>query len=131
MHFISFFLCYFFLVNKDHGIVSDYCAYVLMFPLYVPINFCVDEILFFLSSVYVRRKVLDLRKFSTSRFRWIYMFWEVINTILPFLENVCMSVFMSLKFCGHYISRTNAWKLIKLYIQLHLDIIWWWLDFGE
>ena len=40
----------------------------------------------------------------------------------------CLSVCMSPKFCGHCISRTNAWKLIKLYIQLDLDIIWCVLD---
>ena len=32
----------------------------------------------------------------------------------------CLSVCMSLKFCEHCISRTNAQKLIKLHIQLYL-----------
>ena len=54
------------------------------------------------------------------------MFWYVLNTIWPFLENVCLSQ----KFCGHCIARTNGQKLMKLYIQLHLYVIWSWLDFG-
>ena len=28
--------------------------------------------------------------------------------------------YLSPKFCGHYISKTNARKLMKIYIQLHL-----------
>ena len=48
-------------------------------------------------------------------------------TIWPFLENVCLYIS---KIWGHYISKTNAWKFMKLYIQLHLDIIWCWLGFG-
>ena len=43
----------------------------------------------------------------------------------------CLSVCMSPNFCGHCISRTNAWKFMKLYIQLPIDIIWYWLDFSE
>ena len=39
-----------------------------------------------------KKKLLDSRKFSTSGYRWIYMFWDVLNTIWPFLENVCLSV---------------------------------------
>ena len=31
---------------------------------------------------------------------------------------------MSPNFCGHCISRTNVRKMVKLYIQLHLDVIW-------
>ena len=89
----------------------------------------------FITFFYIhRKKVLDSRKFSTSGFQWIYMFSDVPNTIWPFLENVCMSVSrsagMSPKFCGHCISRTNARKMIKLYILLHLDVIWCWLSFG-
>ena len=38
-----------------------------------------------------KKKVLDSQKFSTSGFRWIYMFWDVLNTIWPFLKNVCLS----------------------------------------
>ena len=41
--------------------------------------------------------------------------------------SVDLSVCMSPKFCGHCISRTNERKLMKLYIQLHLGIIWCWL----
>ena len=42
----------------------------------------------------------------------------------------CLSVCISPNFCVPCISRTNARKGMKLYIQLHLDIIWCWLDFG-
>ena len=37
-----------------------------------------------------KKKVLDLRKFSTSSFLWIYMFSNVLNMIWPFLENICL-----------------------------------------
>ena len=37
---------------------------------------------------------MDSRKFSTSGFRWVYMFWDILNTIWPYLENVCLSVCM-------------------------------------
>ena len=56
---------------------------------------------------------LDSRKFLNSGFRWIYMFWDVLNTIWPFLENVCLYVL----FCRHCISRTNRQKLMKLNIS--------------
>ena len=78
-----------------------------------------------LFSIYIRRKYLDSRKFSTSGFRWIYMFWDVFNTIWPFLENVWLC--LSPKFSGQCISIINERKLNKLYIQLYLDIIWRWL----
>ena len=70
-----------------------------------------------------------MRKFSTSSFRWIYMFWNVLKTIWPFLENVCRSVgtFVS-KICEHCISRANARKVTTLYIQLHLYKNCCWLD---
>ena len=42
-----------------------------------------------------KKKILGSRKFSTSGFWWIYMFWNVLNTIWPFLENVCLSVGLS------------------------------------
>ena len=42
-----------------------------------------------LSSIH-KKKVLDSRKFSTSALRWIHMFWDGLNTISPFLENVCL-----------------------------------------
>ena len=78
-----------------------------------------------------KKKVLDSRKFSTDGFRWIDMFWDVLNTIWPFLENVCLSVglsvclsvcrsvCLSVLFCGRRILRTNGQKLMKLNIQLH------------
>ena len=88
---------------------------------------CPEHLLTVLTFIYAyTKKVLNSRKFSTSGFRLIYMFWDVLNEIWPFLENVCLSS----KFCEHCISRTNPWKLMKLYIQLHLDMIWCWLDFS-
>ena len=79
-------------------------------------------LLFYCSSVFItffyvhKKKVFYSRKFSTSGFRWLCMFWDVLNTIWRFFENVCPSVL----FCGHCISKTNGRKLIKLNIQLHL-----------
>ena len=74
-----------------------------------------------------KKKVLGSRKFSTSGFRWIYIFWDFQNPIWPFFKNICLSSCMSPKFCGYCISSTN--ELMKLYIQLNLHIIWYWLDF--
>ena len=45
-----------------------------------------------------KKKILDSRKFSTSDFRCIYMFWDVMNAIWPLLENACLPVCMSPKF---------------------------------
>ena len=77
-----------------------------------------------------KKKVLGSRKFSTSGFRWIYMFWDVLNKIWPFLESVCLSVSTPPKFCGHCITRTNGWILMKFNIKLHIYVIWSSLDFG-
>ena len=51
-------------------------------------------------------------------------------TIFRKCLSVGLAFYMSLKFYGHCILGTNAWKLMKLYIQFHLDVIWCWLDFG-
>ena len=86
---------------------------------------------YFITFFYIHKKrVLDSRKFSTCSFRWIYMFWDVLNTIWPFLENVCPFVCLSVLFCGRCISRTNGRKWMELDIQLHLYGIWSWLNFG-
>ena len=42
--------------------------------------------------LYKKKKVLVSCKFSFSGFRWIYTFWDVLNTIWLFLENVCLCV---------------------------------------
>ena len=55
--------------------------------------------------------------------------FEYDLTIFRKCLSVSVSACMSPKFCEHCISRTNAQKLMKLYIQFHLDIIWCWLDF--
>ena len=39
-----------------------------------------------------KKKTLVLRKFLTSGFWWIYMFWHIQNMIWSFLENVCLHV---------------------------------------
>ena len=41
-----------------------------------------------------KKKVFDSLKFAISDVRWICMFWYVLNTIWPFLENVCLSAYM-------------------------------------
>ena len=86
---------------------------------------------FVLTIFYIhKKKILNSRKFSTCDFRLIYMFWGILNSIWPFLKNVCLSLRMSPKFDRHCISRTNCQKLMKLYIQLYLHITWCILDFG-
>ena len=88
------------------------------------------SLLILISFFYIhKKKVLDSRKFLTSGFRLIYTFWDVLNTVWPFLEIVCPSVCLSLicispKFCWRCISRTNAQKIMKLYIQVHINMIW-------
>ena len=37
-----------------------------------------------------KKKLLDSRNVSISDFPWIYMFWDVLNKIWQFLENVCL-----------------------------------------
>ena len=51
-----------------------------------------------LSSICIRRKYWIRENFSTSGLRWIYMLWDVLNTIWPFLEN-CLSVCLSVSVC--------------------------------
>ena len=48
------------------------------------------------TSLYIhKKKELDWLKLSTSGFRWICMFWDILNTIWPFLNvSVCRSVCM-------------------------------------
>ena len=78
--------------------------------------------------LYKKKKVLVSSKFSISSFWWIYTFWDALITIWLFLENVCLSVRLSVclpvfvhvcmwqKFCGKYSSRTKAQNFVKLYI---------------
>ena len=49
---------------------------------------------FTLLYIYIRRKYLIRENFLTSAFRWIYMFWDVLNTVWPFLENDCLWVYL-------------------------------------
>ena len=44
--------------------------------------------------------------------------------------SICRPEWMSQKYFWHGVSRNNVWKLMKLYIQLNLNIIWHWLEFG-
>ena len=79
-----------------------------------------------------KKKVLDSRKFSTFGLRCFE------KSDWPVLENVCPSVGLShLSICLYaskilwtLYSRTNERKLMKLYIQLHLYVVWSSLDFG-
>ena len=47
---------------------------------------------FYYFLLYKQKKVLVSCKFSISGFGWIDTFWDVLNTIGLFLENVCLSV---------------------------------------
>ena len=61
---------------------------------------------------------MDLRKLSITGFRWIHMFWDVLNTIWQFSENVCLSVSLSVcmfpKFCGNCISRMKCAEIDEI-----------------
>ena len=113
--------------------VSFFVFFIFYSIGFVKINYVsfVLKIVQFYTFFYIhKKKVLDSRKFPTFGFSWIYMFWDVLNTIWPFLENISLYVCTSSKFCWRCISRAYARKLMKLYIQLHPDINWCWLDFG-
>ena len=76
---------------------------------------------FSLSSIHIRRKLWICENFRNPVFDgFTYL---CLKRDLPIFRK-CLSVFMSPKYCGHCISRTDARKLMKLYIQLHLYIIW-------
>ena len=53
------------------------------------------ELRFFTFFCIHKKKGLNLRKFSTSGFRWIYLFWHVMNIIWPFLKNIRQSAYRS------------------------------------
>ena len=65
-----------------------------------------------------KNKALDSQKFSISGFWWIYIFWDVLNMIWSFLENVWLSLRPSV--CLYYFVETvsqelmggNWWNLI-------------------
>ena len=86
---------------------------------------------FLLSSIHIKRKYWVLGNFRHPFFDGFacLRFPEHDLTIFWKCMSVCRSACMSPKFCGHCISKTNARKLTKLYIQLHVDILWCWLDF--
>ena len=90
-------------VSRAHTFIY---IYIIHFTCIFESNIDKDFITFFYIH---KKKILDSRKFSTSGFRCIHMFWDVLNSISPFLENVCLST----KFFGHCISRTNARKLME------------------
>ena len=84
------------------------------------------------SSKYTRRKKTGLAKIFDFRFLMhLHILWCSEQDLTIFRKwSVCLFVWcISPKFCGHCFSRTNARKLMKLYIQ-YLDTIWCWLDFG-
>ena len=78
-----------------------------------------------LASISIRRFV----KFFDFWFLWIYAFQNVLNVTKLFLEKVCQSICMQLKYCIYASLRTKAWNFMKFYISLHLNINWCWLDF--
>ena len=136
MHFFSF--LFYFKENQDTKILVYIFFYAILDKQYILI-FSKYEIAFeylyqhqnikflFIFVDINKKKVLDPRNFSTSGFRLIYMFWgEHDLTIF----RKCLSVCYISKILWHCISRTNGRKLMKLDIQLHLDIIWCWLNFG-
>ena len=112
-----------FIIVEENSINST----TFIFKLY----FLCFEVEWIISFFYLhKKKVLGSRKISTSSFRWVYLFWDVQNTIRPFLETVYPSVCTPPKSFGHCTSRTRGLKWMKLYIQLHLYVIWSWVDFG-
>ena len=69
---------------------------------------------FFFTFFYIHKKeVLDSWKFSTPNFRWIYMFWEAMNTIWIFRK--CLSV-------GLYVCPQNFVDIVS---QELMDGNWW------
>ena len=69
----------------------------------------------FFTFFYVhQKKVLDLWKFSTSSFLWIYMFWDVLNAIWLFLENNCLYLCLQnfVDTVCQELMRGNWWNLI-------------------
>ena len=87
--------------------------------------------LFLLSAIYIIRKYLIRKNFPHrifDGFTCFEMSWTWFDHFLKI--SVRLYANMCPKFCGHCISRTNARKLMKFCIKLHLDIIWCWLDFG-
>ena len=130
-HEAYFFQWFLFFLKQEQKLDGYTFNFASKHPSLAKMNTYLRHFLFFFTFFYMhKKKVLDLRKFSTSGFGWIYMFWDVPSTIWPFLEIVWLSVCMSPKFCGHSISRTYKQKLMKFYIQLHLDLSWCWLDFS-
>ena len=74
-----------------------------------------------------KKKVLDSRKILDIRFSMDLHVSKCPQHDLTMFRkclSVGRSVWMSPKFCEHCISRCNERKLMKLHIQLHLDVIW-------
>ena len=67
---------------------------------------------FLLCSIYIRRKYWIRESFLTSGFRCIYMFWDVLNTIWLFLENVCLSVIINVWCMNNYFVGSQSQKLM-------------------
>ena len=91
----------------------------------MPLKSCTLFPLPFISTFFYihKKKVSDLRKFSTSGFRWNLHALRCPEHDLNIFRK-SLSACMSPKYCGRCISKINSRKLMKLYIQLHLDIIW-------
>ena len=86
--------------------------------------------------VYIRSKDWSRENFRHLVLMDLYVLrcpkhdWTLFRKYLSVCLTVGLAVCMFPKFYESCISRTNARKMMKLYIQLHLDIIWCWLDFG-
>ena len=90
-----------------------------------------EFIRYFFTFFYIHnKKVLDSRKFFDFRFSMDLHVLRCPENDLTDFGKICPSVCTIPKFCGHCISRTYGRKLMKLYIQLHIYVIWSWLDFG-
>ena len=61
-----------------------------------------------------KKKELDSWKFSTFGCRWIYKFWDVLKTIKPFLENVCLYVCLQnfADTISQELMRRNLWNFM-------------------
>ena len=86
-------------INENYEISALLKNFLRILSIYHDIKYL--NLLLIFTFFYIHKmKILDSRKFSKSGFRRIYMFWDVLDTIWPFLENVCLSVCRSV--CLYY-----------------------------
>ena len=94
--------------------ISIFYSLILLSFLYF---FCIISVSFFpsflLSSIYIRRKYWIRKNFRLQFSMDLHVLRCPEHDLTIFRR--CLSVCLQ-KFCGHCISRTNWWKLMKLYI---------------